>query len=155
MALNASPPCRDLQILLVLPAVPLIHLHSPYLQLGEGLFPLSSVISGVSSGPTLDRLHCASPIWSLLEDCQLEVSTDASDMGWGIYVQGKLLQGLWTSVADAPAHINAKELMVLLIFLEDYLPQCVDPLSLLWRTDSLTSKAYIRREGGTVSRPLL
>ena len=63
-------------------------------------------------------------------------------------------QGLWTSVADAPAHINAKELTVLLIFLEDFLPLCDAPLSFLWRRDSLTSMAYIRREGGTVSRLL-
>ena len=73
----------------------------------------------------------------------MEVSTDASNRGWGIYFQEKLHQGLWTSVADAPVHINVKELMVLLIFLEDYLPQCVDPLSLLWRTYSSTSMAYI------------
>ena len=45
--------------------------------------------------------------------------------------------------------------MVLLIFLEDYLPQCVDPLSLLWRMDSSTSMAYIQPEGGIVSCPLL
>ena len=63
-------------------------------------------------------------------------------------------QGLWTSVADAPVHINAKELMALHIFLRDFLPLCDAPLS-LWRTDSSTSMVYIQREGGTVSRPLL
>ena len=85
----------------------------------------------------------------------MEVSTDASDQGWGIYFQGKMFQGPWTSVADVPAHINAKELMVLHIFLRDFLPLFDAPLSLLWRTDSMTSMAYIRREGGTISRPLL
>ena len=68
------------------------------LPLGEGLFPSSSVISGVFRtyvGLPLEFLHCAFPIWPpLLEDCKLEVSTDASDAGWGIYFQGKLLQGL-------------------------------------------------------------
>ena len=48
----------------------------------------------------------------------MEVSTDASDTGWGIYFQGQMHQGLW-------------------------------------RTVSSTSMAYICREGGTVSRPLL
>lgn len=58
--------------------------------------------------------------------------------------------GLWTSVADAPAHTNAKELMAFLIFLRDFLPLCDATLS-LWRTDSSTLMAYIRREGGMVS----
>ena len=73
----------------------------------------------------------------------MEVSTDASDAGWGIYFQGQMHRGLWTSVTDAPVHINAKELLALLIFLRDSLPLCDAPLSLLWWTDSSTSMAYI------------
>ena len=59
----------------------------------------------------------------------MEVSSDASDTDWGIYFQGQMHQGLWTSVVDAPAHINAKELMVLLIFLRHFLPLFDAPLS--------------------------
>ena len=74
MALNASPRCWDLQLILghltsVLPAVPLIHLYSRYLQLNpdavywsESDSPLSSVIDGVSSGPTLDSLFGVSQL---------------------------------------------------------------------------------------------
>ena len=95
-------------------------------------------------------------MWRLqIEDWDMKVATDASDEGWGIYFQGQLHQGLWTETANAPAYINAKELMVLLIFLRDFLPQCDKPVSLLWRTDNTTAMAYIRKEGGTVSRPLL
>ena len=95
-------------------------------------------------------------MWALqMESCDAEVSTDASDLGWGIYFQMVLHRGLWTSIADAPAHINAKELMTLLIFLRDFLLLSDAPLSLLWRTDSSTAMAYVRKEGDTVSRPLL
>ena len=87
---------------------------------------------GTYAGSPLWSLHCVPPIWPcLLKDCKLEVSTDASDASWGIYFQGQMHQGLWTSVADAPVHINAKELMALHIFLRDFLPLCNAPLSLL------------------------
>ena len=56
---------------------------------------------------------------------------------------------------DAPAHINAKELMALVIFLRVFLPPSVDARDLLWRTDSTTAIAYVKREGGTISLPLL
>ena len=69
----------------------------------------------------LESHQCEAPMWALqMESCNAEVSTDASDLGWGIYFQGVLHWGLWTSIADAPAHINAKELMTLLIFLRDF-----------------------------------
>ena len=62
-------------------------------------------------------------MWRLhLVDCNMEVATDASDLGWGLYFNGKMRQGLWSDIADAPAHINVKELMVLHIFLRDFLP---------------------------------
>ena len=71
-------------------------------------------------------------MWALqMESSNAEVSTDASDLGWGIYFQGVLHWGLWTSIADAPAHINAKELMTLLIFLRDFLLLSDAPLSSL------------------------
>ena len=173
MALSGFPRCRDLQILLghltsAIPAVPLIRLHSRFLQLDlnqvyrseKDAFrrvPLSAEsrrdLRWISS---LAPLQCAAPMWTLqLEDCEEEVSTDASEVGWGIYFRGKLHRDPWSSIADAPAHINAKELMTLLIFLRDFLPRRDSPLSLLWRTDSSTALAYVRKEGGTVSRPLL
>ena len=52
----------------------------------------------------------------------MEVGTDVSDLGWGLYFQGQMRQGLWLDIADAPDHIDVKELMVLHIFLWDFLP---------------------------------
>ena len=44
---------------------------------------------------SLESLHCASSIWPLLlEDCEVEVLTDTSDAGWGIYFQQRMHQGL-------------------------------------------------------------
>ena len=165
--------CRRLQVLLghlaaVIPAIPLVRLHSRFLQrdlhavyrLPEDIdLPVRlsmESIRDLSWIASLGPLHCVAPMWPLrVEDCHLEVSTDASDEGWGIYFQGRLLQGLWKDRVDAPAHINAKELMVLVIFLQDFLPSSIDARALLWRTDSSTALSYIRREGGTVSLPLL
>ena len=58
----------------------------------------------------------------LLKDCNMEVGTDVSDLGWGLYFQGQMHQGLWLDIADAPDHIDVKELMVLHIFLWEFLP---------------------------------
>ena len=165
--------CHDLQVLLghlasVIPAIPLVRLHSRFLQQdfrnvyrsekdSRLLVSLSEEsLRDLRWIANLSPHQCRAPLWSLLlEDCHLEVSTDASDMGWGIYFQGSLLQGLWSETVDAPVHINAKELMALHIFLRDFLPPSASPRNLAWRTDSSTALAYVRKEGGTVSRPLL
>ena len=89
-----------------------------------------------------------------MEDCDVEVSTDASDFGWGIHHDGALHQGCWEDCADTPLHINAKEFTFLRIFLEEFLPESPVP-RLLWRTHSTTAIAYVVNQGGTLSHPLL
>ena len=97
MADDTFPRCRDLQILLgrltsVIPAIPLICLHSRCLQLDlnvnyrlEGDASRRVPLSADSRQDlrwivSLDSLQCAAPMWPLLlEDCELEVSTDVSD----------------------------------------------------------------------------
>ena len=165
------PTCHGLQVLLghmtaSIPAVPLIRLYARPLQRDLAAvysFPHQSKLRVSLSQNAKDSLnwilcldlrHCQAPMWPLVaENCDLEVSTDASDLGWGIHFDGQLLQGAWT--ADAPLHINAKELITLHIFLRDYLPSSDHPRALLWRSDSMTAISYIRREGGTVSPVLL
>ena len=169
-ALQSAPTCHDLQVLLghltsSIPAVPLIRLHSRRLQLDlhahyrtdDDRFRLVSLsplaVRDLRWILSLESRHCVGPMWSLrIEDCDEEVSTDASDVGWGIHFRGHLHRGRWG--VDAPVHINAKELFTLLIFLRDFLPPS-DRRALLWRTDSTTAIAYIRKEGGTVSPVLL
>ena len=168
-ALLSTPSCHDLQVLLghltsSIPAVPLIRLHSRRLQRdlhgvyqteADGHLPVrlsEESTRDLSWIASLDPLQCVAPMWPLqLEQCDLEVATDASEVGWGIHFDGRLHRGRWD--ADAPRHINAKELLTLRIFLSDFVPS-VRHQSLLWRTDSTTAIAYIRKEGGTAS-PLL
>ena len=38
------------------------------------------------------------PLWPLMaDDCAIEVQTDASDLGWGVWFQGRLFSGEWDS----------------------------------------------------------
>ena len=168
-ALQSAPTCHDLQVLLghmtsSIPAVPLVRLRSRRLQLDlhahykteDDRFhrvTLSHLaVEDLRWILSLESRHCLAPMWALrIEDCDEEVSTDASEVGWGIHFRGRLHRGRWD--ADAPVHINAKELFTLLIFLRDFLPPS-DCRALLWRTDSTTAIAYVRKEGGTIS-PLL
>ena len=95
-------------------------------------------------------------MWPILvEQCDVEVSMDASDFEWGIHYDGRLLRGLWSDRLDPPEHINAKELTVLRIFLEEFLPASMSPRNLLWRTNSTMAMSYVIRQGGTQSLPLL
>jgi hypothetical protein len=41
---------------------------------------------------------CRGPLWPLMaDDCAIEVQTDASDKGWGVWFQGRLFSGEWDS----------------------------------------------------------
>jgi hypothetical protein len=56
----------------------------------------------------LQLLHCHGPLWPLTaEDCAIEVQTDASDQGFGIWFGGHLHSGWWDSI-DIRRHINAR-----------------------------------------------
>ena len=60
------------------------------------------------------------------------------------------------SPADALLHINAKELTVLLIFLKDFFPLISEPVKIIrWEVDNTTALAYVKKQGGTCSLPLL
>ena len=150
-----------------IPAVPLIRLHCRQLQRSLNSvyktsldlrrpLPLSQgAIEELRWVLSLSLDVCQAPIWpQTLEDADLTVATDASNQGWGIYFLGRMESGLWD--ASVPLHINVKELMALMIFLQDFLPSVDRPVStLLWETDSTTALSYIRKEGGTQSAPLL
>jgi hypothetical protein len=99
-------------------AVPLLRLKGRYVQLS-----LNSVYS--SEADLLRRVvllpearrdlqwiadlqleDCRGPLWPLMaDDCAVEVQTDASDNGWGVWFQGRLFSGEWDSI-DIQTHIK-------------------------------------------------
>jgi hypothetical protein len=112
-----APTCRQVMVLTGLvaafhKAVPLLRLKRRYMQLS-----LNSVYSSAAdllrrvvllpeAGRDLlwvTRLQaedCHGPLWLLTaEDCAIEVQTDASDLGWGVWFQGRLYSGDWDATA--------------------------------------------------------
>ena len=169
---SPTPSCQVVMKLLglmtaAIPAVPLIRLHCRSLQVAlHRIYKTSSDLHRPLVLPRMakEEMHwvqdlsmeaCMAPIWpKTLEDADLKVATDASDVAWGIYFEGRMEKGRWG--ADAHLHINAKEITALLIFLRDFLPLVDRPVStLLWETDSTTALSYIAKEGGTRSPVLL
>ena len=66
--------------------MPLVRLRSQHLQRDLNRVYVSS----------LDSPQCEAPLWHLLmEDCDIEVSTDATNFGWGIHHDGAFHQGRW------------------------------------------------------------
>jgi hypothetical protein len=112
-----TPTCRQVMVLTGLvaafhKAVPLLRLKGRFLQLS-----LNSVYS--SAADLLRRVvllpearrdllwvtrlqaeDCHSPLWPLTaEDCTIEVQMDASDLGWGVWFQGRVYSGEWDDTA--------------------------------------------------------
>ena len=113
MLRSTSLTCHGLQRLLgvmasQIAAVPLLRLRSRYLQRDLNLV-YSSPRDGrlpvtLSSESRLDlrwiaslELHqCVALMWPIVvESCDLEVTTDASDFAWGIYFDGRLIRCRW------------------------------------------------------------
>jgi hypothetical protein len=54
----------------------------------------------------LQSSDCHGPLWPLTaEDCAIEVQTDASDRGYGVWFQGRLISGEWDDT-DIRIHIK-------------------------------------------------
>jgi hypothetical protein len=103
----------------------------------------------------LSPTQCFAPLWLLSpEACNLEVQTDALDVGFGVWFQGFLHQGKWNSIT-AGRHINVKETIVLWLFLAFILPKLSKPRNILWRIDNTTALFYIKKEGCTISPQVL
>jgi hypothetical protein len=99
--------------------------------------------------------QCFAPLWCLSpEACDLEVQTDASNLGFGIWFQGFLHQGLWDSTTVG-LHINVLETTALWHFLAFILPKLSKPRNILWRINNTTALAYIKKEGGMCSPQVL
>jgi hypothetical protein len=120
---NPAPMCRQVMVLTGLvaafhKAVPLLRLKGRYVQLS-----LNSSYSSVEDFQKtvvllpeerrdllwmmqLQSSGCHSPLWLLTaEDCTIEVQTDASDSGYGVWFQGRLFSGKWDDI-DIRTHIK-------------------------------------------------
>lgn len=80
-----------------------------------------------------------------INNYSLEIFTDASSMGWGVFCQGKSTYGQW-SEQEKTLHINALEMLALYFGLKCYtsnLSNCY----ILCRVDNTTAVATINRMG--------
>jgi hypothetical protein len=121
-----APTCRQVMVLTGLiaafcKAVPLLRLKGRWLQIS-----LNSVYSSEADLQktvivcpqakrdlqwiiSLSPHQCFTPLWFLYpEVCNLKVQMDASNLGYGIWFEGFLHQGLWDSTT-ARLHINVLE----------------------------------------------
>jgi hypothetical protein len=110
-----APTCR--QVMVLTGFVAAFHRAVPLLRL-KGRFVQRSLNSVYSSEVDLPRKvillpearrdlqwivdlqlqGCGGPLWHLMaEDCAIEVQTDASGHGWGVWFQGRLFSGHWDS----------------------------------------------------------
>jgi hypothetical protein len=104
---------------------------------------------------SLSPHQCFAPLWFLSpEVCDIEVQTDASKLGYGIWFEGFLHQCLWDSTA-AHLHINVLETTAFWKFLDCILPKSSKQRNILWRVDNTTALAYIKKEGSTCSPEVL
>ena len=81
---------------------------------------------------------------------QLELWSDASDVGWGAHLGGDLTSGLW-SLSEQALSINARELLAVERALLFFVPQVQGSVIALF-ADNSTAIAYLRNQGGTRSR---
>lgn len=76
----------------------------------------------------------------------IEIYSDASLTGWGIFCNGERANGFWDSV-EAEAHINLLELKAAFIGLQCFANKLTNA-EILLRIDNTTAISYINRYGG-------
>lgn len=82
----------------------------------------------------------------------LTIETDASNTGWGAATQGLVAKGCWT-LADKELHINAKELLAVLLAVKSFTRH--RPCAHIHvRSDNMTTVAHINKLGGPRSQEL-
>ena len=83
----------------------------------------------------------ASPVPSLT------LFTDASLLGWGAYLEGQTISGMWSSTLQKD-HINLLEMRAVLLALSHFM-LCLESISIVLATDNTTVVAYLKNQGGT------
>ena len=83
----------------------------------------------------------ASPVPSLT------LFTDASLLGWGAYLEGQAVSGMWSSTLQKD-HINLLEMRAVLLALSHF-KLCLESISIVLATDNTTVVTYLKNQGGT------
>ena len=83
---------------------------------------------------------------------QLDLWSDASDVGWGAHLGGQVVSDLW-SQEEAHGSINQRELLAIFYALQHFLP-LVRNTSVAVFSDNTTALAYLKNQGGTRSAVL-
>ena len=80
------------------------------------------------------------------------IETDASSLGWGATLKGPDLRtgGLW-SVEERQMHINGLELLAASLAIQAFAKDQIN-ISILVKTDNVSTKAYINHLGGAHSK---
>ncbi|CAG9136256.1 unnamed protein product [Plutella xylostella] len=87
------------------------------------------------------------------KDPTVFITTDASDQVWGAIVNSKKMNGIWTPLQQS-WHSNQKELWTLKEVMRQ-VAYSFKQKTILVQTDNKSVTAYITKEGGTKSQPLL
>ena len=76
----------------------------------------------------------------------LTMSTDASQTGWGAYLEGESAAGVWNTRMSYE-HSNYRELMGILLAIQTF-EEKITGKTILLLTDNMTARAYLIHEGG-------
>ena len=119
------------------------------------------IYSVVGQAPSLVRLHHSSSglvaeSTKFLKGADLhpqehnvQVFTDASNVGWGTHLNQDSIKGLWSDL-EKSLHINISELKAVFLALKHFRLQCQNQ-TVLVATDNSTVVAYINKQGQTHS----
>ena len=83
------------------------------------------------------------------KDHSVQLSTDASNEGWGAHLEQTSTKGLWSD-REKRLHINVLELKAVSLALQSFKDQCQNQ-TVLFATDNSTVVAYINKQEGTHS----
>ena len=83
---------------------------------------------------------------------QLDLWSDALDVGWGAHLGDQVVSGLW-SQEEIHSSINQRELLAIFYALQHFLP-LVRNTSVAVFADNTTALAYLKNQGGTRSAVL-